>query len=241
MSTITDRETPDRVRADFRSDAYLRINARRLEHLASLGLPLREKRVLELGAGIGDLTGFFLDRGCEVVSVEGREMNAALYREQHRGEPKARVIVDDLNAPTPLDDRFQIVFSYGLLYHLADPQPCLDWMCQHCSDLLILSTCVTASDQGTTHPADEDASYHSQALDGRACRPTRQWVYNRLSAHMPHVYTTLTQPAHEEFPLDWRNPGANATGLIRAVFIASRAPLDLPTLRTGVHDTHEPS
>lgn len=54
----------------FHSIFYLRHNARRQEHLATLGLDLGNKSVLEVGAGIGDHTQFFLDRGCKVLCTE---------------------------------------------------------------------------------------------------------------------------------------------------------------------------
>lgn len=49
------------------------------------------------------------------------------------------------------------------------------------------------------------------------------------------VYAPLTQPAHEEFPLDWTAPRQPGT-LSRAVFIASRQPLDHPLLTTELPD-----
>ena len=65
---------------DFHSNNYLRINQRRLEHLVSLGLPLSGRTVLELGAGIGDLSTFFRDRDNEVTSVEARPENIDCMR-----------------------------------------------------------------------------------------------------------------------------------------------------------------
>src|ERR1700682_5619401 len=56
----------------FHSSSYLRHNASRQEHLATLGLDLNNKSVLEVGAGIGDHTTFFLDRGCEVLCTAPR-------------------------------------------------------------------------------------------------------------------------------------------------------------------------
>ena len=53
----------------FGNPADLRMNARRLEHLAGLGLPIAGRDVLEVGAGIGDLTSAFLDRGCQVTAI----------------------------------------------------------------------------------------------------------------------------------------------------------------------------
>jgi hypothetical protein len=45
----------------FHSPDYIRHNARRLEHLASLRLPIHDATVLEIGAGIGDHTTFYLE------------------------------------------------------------------------------------------------------------------------------------------------------------------------------------
>jgi hypothetical protein len=45
----------------FHNLRSLRMNARRLEHLM---LPDGSRSALEVGAGIGDLSAFFLDRGC---------------------------------------------------------------------------------------------------------------------------------------------------------------------------------
>ena len=37
----------------------------------------------QVGAGIGDHTTFFLDRGCEVVVTEGRPENFAVLRQRY--------------------------------------------------------------------------------------------------------------------------------------------------------------
>jgi len=67
--------------AEFHADLYLRHNQRLLEHLATLGLPTAGRPMLEVGAGIGDLDGFFLD--CAIRRAEA----AVIGRE-------ARVLVD---------------------------------------------------------------------------------------------------------------------------------------------------
>ena len=46
---------------EFHGPHYLKHNQRRQEHLATLGLPLAGRSVIEMGAGIGDHTEFFLD------------------------------------------------------------------------------------------------------------------------------------------------------------------------------------
>lgn len=52
--------------------------------------------VLEVGAGIGDHTSFFLDRGCQVVSTEAREDNLDILRTRY---PNIQIKHLDTEAP----------------------------------------------------------------------------------------------------------------------------------------------
>ena len=47
---------------------------------------------------------------------------------------------------------------------------------------------------------------------------------NKLKALFAHVYVPRTQPAHEEFPLDWTGEQPSDR-LTRATFVASRRPI----------------
>jgi len=84
--------------SEFHSEAYLRHNARRLEHLASLCAPLAGRTVLEVGAGIGDHSHFYLDRGCVVTITEARSENLDVLRERY---PGCDVRYLDLDDPRP--------------------------------------------------------------------------------------------------------------------------------------------
>src|ERR1035437_1167761 len=137
------------VTGSFHSPFYLRHNQRRLEHLASLRLHLREATVLEVGAGIGDHTSFFLDRDCEVTSIEGRPENAELLAQTH---PTVTLLQFDMDAPDPSFTReFDIVYCYGLLYHLRNPSTAIDWMAKRCRKLLLLETCVSYGERKPIH------------------------------------------------------------------------------------------
>ncbi|MBL7145631.1 MAG: class I SAM-dependent methyltransferase [Phycisphaerae bacterium] len=78
----------------FLSDYYQLHNQKRLEHLASLGLDISDSTVLEVGAGIGDHTGFFLDRDCQVVSTDARPENLEILRNRY---PDLEVRLFDLD------------------------------------------------------------------------------------------------------------------------------------------------
>jgi hypothetical protein len=112
-------EVPADPNSEFQAYHYLRHNQRRLEHLATLGLPLAGRTVIELGAGIGDHTGFFLDRGCSVLTSDGRKENYEILR-QRWSWIDVRLL--DLDDPDPdFHEVAEVVYCYGTLYHLSRP------------------------------------------------------------------------------------------------------------------------
>lgn len=161
-----------------------------------------------------------------------RGENLDVIRQRFGSNPNVTVDHLDLDGDLPAEaHQYDVVYCYGVLYHLSRPAEALAWMCDRAVDLLLLETCVSYSGEDEPFLVSERASSPSQAITGTGCRPSRVWVMNRLREKMPHVYVTATQPRHRQFPLDWRANGPIAsTGLARAVFVASRAPLNLPTL-----------
>lgn len=217
----------------FHSPRTLRSTLRRLEHLALLDLPLGSRSVLEVGAGIGDLTSFFLDRDCTVTSIEARAANVKRFRERYETIPlwpreRLRIIecdvrtLDELHLPI-----HDIVFCYGLLNAIEDPEPVLAQMSRACGSMILLE-CSVISGPGflddvitreTIDPADPRVS-----VTGRRCIPTRRWLYNRLQQHFPYVYMTVTVPNHDRFRLDWNEPDPSPRQH-RAIFVAARSSL----------------
>jgi FkbM family methyltransferase len=210
----------------FQSNHYMRHNQRRLEHLATLGLDLFNKTVLEVGAGIGDHTHFFLDRDCQVTTTEGRPENLELLKKRY---PELTVAHLDMDEPQlEIEQKFEVVYCYGLLYHLKNPDVAIQFMAENCEDMLLLETCVSYGDNEAVNLCEEPAGSASQATSGTGCRPTRLWVYNQLKQYFEFVYLPITQPNHEQFPLDWHEKTPhpkNIEGLTRAIFIASRKPI----------------
>ena len=206
--------------AFFHSPAYLRHNQRRLEHLASLGLDLNGGNVLEVGAGIGDHTHFFVERQCHVTALEARPENLRVLRARY---PEIPSLEFDIDHPDPsFREEFDIVYCYGILYHLRNPGEAIEYLAKRCRRIFLLETCVSFGEGELTNPCSEDQDNPTQALSGTGCRPTRGWVRSRLKEHFEYVYLTVTQPDHEEFPIDWHQP-ANPGALIRSVFVASRS------------------
>lgn len=203
----------------FLSYHYQRHNQRRLEHLASIGLNIANFTILEVGAGIGDHTSFFIDRGCQIVTSDARQENIEIL---HSRYPYVKVLHLDLDSPPETFNKvFDIIYSYGLLYHLKNPSEAIKFMSCCCRKMLLLETCVSFGNENLLNLCAEDILNPTQSYAGRGCRPTRRWVYSQLKRHFEFVYLPVTQPNHEEFPIDWTRPPSKQI-LTRAVFVASR-------------------
>jgi SAM-dependent methyltransferase len=226
----------------FSADFYLRHNQRRLEHLASLGLDLAGKSVLEPGAGVGYHSLFYLDRGCRVTAFEPRAENCEAYRAQIEASwsPTAEnvtLVEAPFEAIDGLGERFDLVHCYGFLYHVGDPEAAIALLARRTAGFMVLETCVSMDAGSAINVIDEPTANPAQAFDGKGCRPTRAWVMESLTRHFAHAYVTRTQPAHDEFPLDWTRPWPNRSGLTRAVFVGSHVALDNPNLLDSLPDT----
>lgn len=236
----------DHARGLFREARYMRHSARRLEHLASLQLDLHGKTVLEFGAGIGEHSQFFFDRGCSVLSVEPRASNCAEMRRKHTDPaeylPAAghRILQAAATDATKIfsQARFQIIYNYGLLYHMTDPLGFLKQSCALASELYLLETAV--SDLVTSQTQySEDTTNATNAIEDQCLLVSRAEIFETMKSELPYVYVPRTQPAHEQFLRDWTTPREMTTGRHRAIFIGSTQPLDEAIFSPELLDYHD--
>lgn len=231
----------------FDAHLYKRHNNRRQEHLASLNLPIHGKSVLEVGAGAGDHSSFFVDRECDIMITEARESNFAAVKAWR--EPLTRIAKSigltlqkpptkveigklDMDKPPVNYPKYDIIYNYGLLYHLQRPAQSLKFCADHC-DMLLLETCISFGDTAQLNPIIEKKQNITQSYTGGGCRPTRRYIFDELKKHFPHVYIPKTQPHHPAFPINWKEP-KHRVAFVRAVFIASKTPLNNPLLVEGI-------
>lgn len=207
------------------------INDARLEHLNSLSLDLKRKSVLDVGCGIGHLSNFFVKQGCRVVCVDGRWENIARLRSLYPGL-EARVMNVEVDSLGELGD-FDVVFCYGLLYHLENPIAALRNMANCCKEFLLLETMVTDDSQPVMQLVDEASETNNQAMSGFGCRPTPAFVAMALSRiGFPFVYVSDERPNFPDFQFEWKNDAQwfREGHPLRCIFVASRSRLENPRL-----------
>ena len=214
----------------FDTELARSINVARLEHLASLGLDLDGLRVIDIGCGPGYLARYFAERDCDVSCVDARQENIDRLREHLPSIPA--YVMDAEDPALPSLGCFDVVFCYGLLYHVENPARVLRNLVALSNSLIILETIICDSPLPVVRLADEPLSAN-QALHGIASRPSPSYVAMVLDrAGFRYVYTPKRPPQHEDFLFDWRGDlaaerdGAN----LRCVFVASNRPVELETL-----------
>lgn len=228
------------MRTPFDEEASVVHTRARQAHLASLGLPLSNKRVLEVGAGVGHHTGFWLERECEVTSIEIRDENISIFKEDF---PGVRIIKHDLDAEHfPAGLEADIVYAYGVLYHLTEPARALEQWASVCRELLLLETCVVTGDRAPLWKNDkyENAADPRDNPRGWAYWPSRGFVVEELNKWFEFVYVPITQPAMADFPLEWSTFDADQDHRYsRAIFVASHTPLECPLLSSSIWSASE--
>ena len=224
----------DRARSDvplFDQPFYREITDARLEHLAALGLPVEGRSVIDVGSGIGRLSEFFAARGCDVLCVDGREDNIAQLRAQY---PERRAAVVDVETDELVaHGSFDVVFCYGLLYHLSDPLAFLGRAATICRELMIVETCITDSEERVLFLVD-DPDDPTMSLSRVASRPSPAYVVASLRlSGFEHVYSPIRLPRHKDFEYERRNDMSHLRdgNAMRDVFVASRTALELLELR----------
>lgn len=123
----------------FHYQGALDINKARIEHLDSLNLNFTNKTVLETGCGgRGDITRYLLSRNAQLTLNDYRQenINSILTSLNTRLDSNTW----DLNQPIPTDKKFDIIVSYGTLYHLNKPEEAIINLSKICNEFLVLST-----------------------------------------------------------------------------------------------------
>jgi 2-polyprenyl-3-methyl-5-hydroxy-6-metoxy-1,4-benzoquinol methylase len=215
---------------NFDTAGALEINRARLECLSSLQLPLEGKRVLDVGCGVGHLAQFFVRQGCDVLCLDARNENLARLNALY---PNLKAQVFDIEKDSITDlGTFDVVFAFGLLYHLENPFRALRNLSTLCRELLLIETMVSDHHLPLVVMTEETSAY-SQAVANIGCRPTPSFVALALrNAGISFVYAPRIQPNHPDYGFVWKNDLNDSRDghLLRCVFIGSRRSLSNPNL-----------
>lgn len=127
--------------------AYLRANDTLYDHLKNEALrkflrknlfPIKGETVLDVGAGGGIWTKFWLDEGAKVTALD---LHSPILEGNKIWNPEAEFVEDDA-ATVNLGKEFDIIFAKDLIEHIADDEAFLQNMADHLKEegYLIITT-----------------------------------------------------------------------------------------------------
>jgi len=177
--------TPEEV---FNDETYLGFDQVRFDNFNELNIDFKNKKILELGSGIGNHTDFLLTKKPKViVSVEGLKENFDVLEERFKRKKSVFCILHDLENPFTHDWHFDWIYNYGLLYHLKNPFEFVKNLKDINHDNMILETCIEFSgDENILH----ESNHQSQSLNGIGSRPN---LY-RLVEELKKIYSIVFYP-----------------------------------------------
>lgn len=130
-------------------------------------------KILEVGAGTGNIGVVFAQLGFDVTSTDGRPEHV----EYMQGQGRKAFVLDLDNTGVDEAGDFDVILAFGVLYHLTEPEKFLK-SCGKKAKVLLLETIVSDSAESTIHPVAEAKGWRGkdQALNELGCRPSPIWI-----------------------------------------------------------------
>jgi ubiquinone/menaquinone biosynthesis C-methylase UbiE len=103
-------------------EIYNPVEQKRLAEVVAKVISLTGKdhpTVLDYGAGTGNLTNLFLQKGCQVIALDISKKSLEILKQQYNHPNLQTKIFDGLTIPLP-DNSIDIVATYSVLHHIPD-------------------------------------------------------------------------------------------------------------------------
>jgi tRNA (mo5U34)-methyltransferase len=190
--------------------------------LAEIRGPLALKTVVDVGCGPGHFSALLQSLGFEITGVDGRQRNV---QEAQQRNPGIRFLQFDAEDPAMRSlGKFDLVFCFGLLYHLENPLLAIRHLKAMTCNLLLAEGVIFPGDAPTMGLVDE-GSFDDQGLNHVAFYPTESCLQKMFyCAGFRFVYRFTSMPDH---------PGYHQRGTrprIRTILAASHELIASPLL-----------
>lgn len=196
----------------FRTERYHALNKTRWEHFLGMDIPIEGLTIFEPGAGIGDQTEWLLEHGAaHIYANDGREENLGILRERFQNDLRVSTLHGDLEsclAFPEFDFYVDLIFCYGVYYHLREDYPGFTIMRQLSHKGRMIAFDYLAGNDGEVHYGYDNPS---TSISQYGFRPLRETMTSALKRYWNFVYAPKIQ-------LEWTDPIATED---RVVAVAS--------------------
>lgn len=185
--------------------------------LSELMQPLGLRTALDVGCGLGYFSGLLRSLGFEVSAVDGRQQNVEEAQRRFPQIPFRRCDAQDV-ALRELG-KFDLIFCFGLLYHLENPMLTVRHLHAMTQQLLLVEAVIYPGEQPIMALVDEGPT-EDQGLNHIAFYPTEACLVKMLyRSGFSSVYGFNIQPSHPEYI------AGNKTRRTRTMLAASIEPV----------------
>lgn len=156
-------------RQEWFEDHYPEWRQKRIEAIRSHYGPafFRDKSLLEVGCGFGDIGASFVELGADVTCSDGRADHVAEVGRRH---PNVHTAVADLDKPWAFPGRFDVLIHMGVLYHLANPEQAMRSALDSADHVVLETEVLDSADPHGVHSVVEVG--YDQAVNYRGGRPS---------------------------------------------------------------------
>lgn len=216
----------------FNSQSETEIARERAAHFSNLGLIESKAKVLEVGAGNGNMTETFKDQDFEVLTTEPRSLN--LYNLRKRFADPSNISVTYFDAQRdhrlePLDEQFDHILMFDVLNHMQNPEPALRYLSSHNTGTIVIDARFLEDPGHQLIQTEEDKSDPKLSSNGKGSIASKSLLKNWLATYWGFVYTAKTMPNH----ISYRdNFDFHGNPVRRSIFIGSKQPLSNENLIT---------
>ena len=188
--------------------------------LGELKPALNLETAVDVGCGLGHFSGYLKSLGLNVLAVDGREQNV---EEAQRRNPSIRAVrynAEDTALKTL--GTFDLVFCFGLLYHLENPLLAIRNLEAITGKVFFAEGVIYPGETPTMGLVDE-GHYDDQGLNHLAFYPTDACLQKMLyRAGFGFVYRLALMPQHSEYQGSLDVPRFRTMLVASREFIASR-------------------
>jgi SAM-dependent methyltransferase len=158
--------------SDFYDPSFIRWKIRRIDKILEVyGIDFfKNKNVLELGCGHGDIGAFFAELGANVLCLDGRAQSVTLANLKHRKVNNFKCLQFNLENDFTEFGKFDLIINFGLLYHLKNVTDHLNYCFKMSDDIMLETAVCDSTDPYKIVFYDENKDIDTNALEGIGSR-----------------------------------------------------------------------
>ena len=192
--------------------------------LSELIRPLGLRTAVDVGCGFGYFSGLLLSLDFEVTAVDGRRENV---EEAERRNPGAKFEQFNVEYSRLKElGQFDLVFCFGLLYHLENPLLAIRNLHAISKHFLFVESVIFPGEEPVMALVDQEL-HDDQGLNHMAFYPTEACLVKMLyRCGFSQAYGLARQPDHPDYH---SSPNSRR---VRTVLVGSRSPIASKLLMT---------